>query len=257
VYDSCAKTLFCGKKVVYLPTCHSTNDIAAELVRGGKAVEGTIIITDEQTAGRGQHGTRWLTNKGQNFTLSLVLKPTFLHLSEHFLLSQAIALGIRNYLAEFTRNVWIKWPNDLYVNDLKIGGVLIENALQGTRLAYSVVGIGLNINQSHFSTAISDRVTSLRLETGQYLHLAEQLPRLVLAIEKTYLRLRAGQLESLRGEYLQYLLGFGQTRQYIIGEQLVDGTIVGISPDGKLRLELHLGEIREFDIKEIKWQWVD
>ena len=216
-----------------------------------------MIITDEQTAGRGQHGTRWLANQGQNFTLSLVLKPTFLHLSEHFLLSQAIALGIRNYLAEFTPNAWIKWPNDLYVNDLKIGGVLIENALQGSRLAYSVVGIGLNINQSHFPAVYSRRVTSLRLETGQYLHLAEQLPQLVLALEKSYLRLRAGQLESLRSEYLHYLLGFGQERQYIISGQLVIGIIVGVSPDGKLRLKLSEDEIREFDIKEIKWQWVD
>ena len=257
MYDSCTKTLFFGKKMVYLPTCHSTNDIAAELVRNGKVAEGTVIIADEQTAGRGQHGTTWLTNLGQNFTLSLVLMPTFLTLGEHFLLSQAIALGIRNYLSEFTQNVGIKWPNDLYVKNLKIGGILIENSLQGTRLAHSVVGIGLNINQAQFSATISDRVTSLRLETGQTFHLAEQLPALLLSLEKCYLRLRAGQSEALRREYRQHLLGLGEKRMYIVGSQSVEGTILGVSPTGKLRLELADGKTDEFDIKEIKWYWAD
>ncbi len=257
MYDSCIKTLFFGKKIVYLPTCHSTNDIAAELVRNGQVTEGTVVITDEQTAGRGQHGTNWLTNRGQNFTLSLVLMPTFLALTEHFLLSQAIALGIRNYLAEFTKNAEIKWPNDLYVNDLKIGGILIENALHGARLAHSVVGIGLNINQSNFSAVASDRVTSLRLETGMTFHLAEQLPMLLRSLERSYLRLRAGQSENLRREYRQHLLGFGQKRTYAIDGQRVEGTILGVSLAGKLRIELADGVQREFDIKEIKWQWAD
>ncbi|GHB56420.1 biotin--[acetyl-CoA-carboxylase] ligase [Persicitalea jodogahamensis] len=242
---------------MYLPTCHSTNDIATELVRNGKLADGAVIITDEQTGGRGQHGTSWLTSRGQNFTLSVVLMPTFLSLSEHFLLSQSIALGIRNYLADFVSNIWIKWPNDLYINDLKVGGVLIENALQGTRIAHSVVGIGLNINQADFSSVPSGRVTSLRLETGMTFHLAEQLPRLLLELEKVYLRLRAGRSESVRIEYRQHLLGLGQKRVYSIGGQLVEGTIMGVSLTGKLRLELANGEICEFDIKEIKWQWAD
>ena len=257
MYDSCTKTLFFGKKVVYLPTCHSTNDIAAELVRNGKATEGTVVITDEQTAGRGQHGTTWLANRGQNFTFSFVLMPTFLSLAEHFLLSQTIALGVRNYLTEFVREIWIKWPNDLYVNDMKIGGILIENSLQGTRLAHSVVGIGLNINQASFPTVASDHITSLRLETGQTFHLAEQLPRLLWALEKSYLRLRAGQSESLRYEYGQHLLGSGQTRHFIIDGQAVEGIIRGVSSAGRLRLELAKDEIRELDIKEIIWQWAD
>ncbi len=257
MYDSCTKTLFFGKKVVYLPSCHSTNDIAAELVRDGEGPQGTVVITDEQTAGRGQHGTTWLTNRGQNFTLSIILTPTFLGIAEHFLLSQAIALGIRDYLAKFTENAWIKWPNDLYVNNLKIGGILIENALHGKRLAHSVVGIGLNINQSAFPAAASTRITSLRLETGQTFHLAEQLPALLLSLEKSYLMLRAGQTERLRREYRQHLLGFGQRRSYTIGGESVVGTILGVSPSGRLRLELAGGTEQEFDIKEIIWEWAD
>lgn len=257
MYDSRAKTLFFGKKVVYLPTCHSTNDIAAELVRREKVSEGTVVITDEQTAGRGQHGTAWLANRGQNFTLSLVLMPTFLTLTEHFLLSQAIALGIRDYLSRFTQSAKIKWPNDLFVNDLKIGGILIENSLQGSRLAHSVVGIGLNINQAQFPAVVSSHVTSLRLETGQTFHLAEQLPVLLLALEKSYLRLRAGKVEALRREYQQHLLGFEQSRLYTIDGRTVEGTIRGVTSAGKLRLALNGGPEREFDIKEIKWQWAD
>ncbi len=199
MYDPSPKTLFIGKKIIYLPSCHSTNDIAAELVHRADISEGAVVITDDQTAGRGQRGTEWVTARGLNFTFSLVLRPSFITAGEQFLLSQTIALGVRNYLSEFTNNVRVKWPNDLYVNNLKTGGILIENSLQGRRIAHSIIGIGLNINQPEFQSA---RATSLRLETGQVFDLSQQLPLLLQSLEHVYLRLRGGQFDALRREYL-------------------------------------------------------
>lgn len=252
MYDSCPKTLILGKKIVYLPSCHSTNDIAAELVRNNSFSEGVVVITDEQTAGRGQRGTHWVTSKGKNFTLSIVLTPTFLAIKEQFLLSEAVALGVRNYLSNYTGNSEIKWPNDLYVNNLKIGGILIENSIQGTRIAHSVVGIGLNINQTHFEVP---RATSLSLVSGQEFILPRELPVLLQSIEAQYLRLRNGHSNDIQNEYLANLLGYQKNRIYRHGSLLFEGVIQGIATSGQLRIRVEDGIIHEFGMKDIEWMW--
>ncbi|HEV7348104.1 biotin--[acetyl-CoA-carboxylase] ligase [Telluribacter sp.] len=254
VYDSLSKTVFIGKKVLYLPTCHSTNDIAAEIVRAPFFSEGTVVITDQQTAGRGQRGNQWLTSQGQNFTFSLVLKPNFLEISEQFLLSQAVALGVRAYLAQYAPGSCVKWPNDLYIDSRKVGGILIENSLQGTRLAHSIVGIGLNINQQQFEAV---RASSLSRETGSTYSLTEEFPRLLQWLESYYLRLRSGRQQEIRQEYLQYLLGYQQQRNFRANERSFRGTIAGISNTGKLQLTLADGTRPEFGVKEIEWTWED
>jgi BirA family transcriptional regulator, biotin operon repressor / biotin---[acetyl-CoA-carboxylase] ligase len=252
VYDSTLKTLFFGKKIIYLPSCHSTNDIAAELVHTTNVSEGTVVITDEQTAGRGQRGTQWQAGRGHNFTLSIVLKPSFLALSDQFLLSQAVALGVRNYVAESTKNVYIKWPNDIYVNELKLGGILIESSIQGTGISHSIVGIGLNINQADFQNL---RATSLRLETGHRHHLPEELPKLLQALESVYLRLRQGQAEAIRREYLASLLGYGQARLFRTKHGEFEGVVCGVAPTGQLLINKADGTPLSFDIKEVEWVW--
>jgi BirA family biotin operon repressor/biotin-[acetyl-CoA-carboxylase] ligase len=264
VYDPCSKTLFIGKKILYLPTCHSTNDIAAELVRQENLSEGTVVITDAQTAGRGQRGARWVTSQGHNFTFSLVLRPTFLVAAEQFLLSQAMALGVRRFVSEFTKEVRIKWPNDLYVNDLKLGGILIENAWQGTRMTHAVVGIGLNMNQTFFeglsSVATGEsapRATSLRLETGLMFELAVQLPSLLQSLEQAYLQLRAGQYEQIRNDYQAVLLGYGKKRKFRAGGQVFEGLVAAVTAAGRLCIERTDGTPQEYDIKEIEWLWPD
>jgi BirA family transcriptional regulator, biotin operon repressor / biotin---[acetyl-CoA-carboxylase] ligase len=264
VYDPCSKTLFIGKKIVYLPTCHSTNDIAAELVRKENLSEGAIVITDAQTAGRGQRGARWVTSRGHNFTFSLVVRPTFLIASEQFLLSQAMALGVKHFVSGFTDEVYVKWPNDLYVRDLKIGGILIESAWQGPRMTHAVIGIGLNINQIHFEGGLASqadmavlRATSLRLETGQVFELAAQLPHLLQSLEHAYLRLRAGQYEQIRNHYQSVLLGYEKQRLFRKNGQVFEGMVTGVTTAGRLRIQHADGVEQEYDVKEVEWLWPD
>ena len=253
MYAPATKTLFLGKTLDYLPSCHSTNDLASEAIRAGGALEGAVFITDFQTAGRGQHGSSWESRPGENFTLSLLLKPTFLTLSRQFALSQAIALGVRDYLASYLPDVSIKWPNDLYLTNKKMGGILIENKLQGSRIQHAVVGIGLNINQTTFGDL---RASSLALSTGRRFDLAEELPKLLLAIEPFYLRLRAGDTDFIQQQYLGYLVGLYQKRQYTIGNKRVEAILIGISPEGWLRLKLCADHhIREYAPKEVSWCW--
>ncbi|WP_165933537.1 biotin--[acetyl-CoA-carboxylase] ligase [Arundinibacter roseus] len=252
MYDSCAKTLFIGKKIVYLPSCHSTNDIAAELVRAEKLPEGSVVITSEQTAGRGQRGSRWITEQGANFTFSVVFCPAFLAIDQQFLLSQAVALGVLGFLSDKCAHAQIKWPNDLYIQDSKVGGILIENSIQGARLSHAIAGIGLNINQRQFSVP---RATSLFRETRQFFDLKTELPLLLQHLEQSYLQLRNGHFEVIRERYKTRLLGFGQKRTFAANGILFSGTVVGITPYGQLQVLTEEGAIREFDIKEIEWKF--
>lgn len=264
MYDPCLKTLFIGKKIVYLPTCHSTNDTATELVREENLAEGSVVIADAQTAGKGQRGARWITSPGKNFTFSFVLRPTFLAASEQFLLSQAMALGVIRFVSNYTNQAQIKWPNDLYVNQLKLGGILIENAWQGARLSHTVVGIGLNINQIEFKveqlTKAGDsglRATSLRLETGESFELTSLLPDLLLALEQSYLRLRAGYYEQIRRDYHAALLGLGENRLFRENGEIFEGAVEGVTTSGKLCIQKKNGLRKEYDIREVEWLWPD
>src|SRR5688572_32157531 len=151
-----------GHSVVFMPECHSTNDEASQLIESSdNVVEGTVVITNDQTSGRGQRGNTWISEPGKNLTFSLVMKPAFLSAQDQFLLNKAFSLGLYDYLhITLKATVKIKWPNDMLANDKKICGILIENQIQGQNIQHSVVGIGLNVNQENFSmpTATSMKV---------------------------------------------------------------------------------------------------
>lgn len=252
MYNSTQDTLIIGKKVIYLPTCHSTNDIAAEIVHAGLFEEGTVVITDNQVKGRGQRGTVWKANAGENLTFSVVLTPGFLPIQEQFLISQITALAVRAYLGSYVPDTKVKWPNDIYMNNRKAVGVLIENSLQGTRFATSILGIGVNINQMAF---VNDHVTSLRRETGHAYSLADEFHKVLKFLDAWYVRLRSGaQNEAIRNEYLSHLYGYQQDVRFIHKGEITNGSVTNVTKQGKLRVKLASEpEELEFDLKEIEW----
>ncbi|MCF0073163.1 biotin--[acetyl-CoA-carboxylase] ligase [Dyadobacter sp. CY261] len=252
MYNSTQDTLIIGKKVIYLPTCHSTNDIAAEIVHAGLFEEGTVVITDNQIKGRGQRGTVWNANASENLTFSVILTPSFLPIQEQFLISQVTALAIRAYLGSYVADTKVKWPNDIYMNNRKSCGVLIENSLQGTRYASSIVGIGVNINQSEFE---SSHATSLFRETGQAFALPEEFHKLLKFLDAYYIRLRSGhQNDVIRSEYLGYLYGYQKDVKFLHNGNVTNGTVTSVTPLGKLRVRLATEpEELEFGLKEIEW----
>ena len=157
-------TLFTGKQLVYLPSCHSTNDIASEMLNANTAYDGMVVVADHQTQGRGQRGNVWVAEAGQNLTFSLVYKPHFLKPELQFLLNIITSLGIKDVLQQFLlQGIAIKWPNDIYIQGKKVAGVLIESAIKGRQLQHAVIGVGLNVNQTTFSVPTA---TSLHLMLG-------------------------------------------------------------------------------------------
>lgn len=144
--------VFTGKNLIQLNQTDSTNIHLTQLAQDNNLPEGTVVNAAFQTHGKGQRNNSWEAEKGMNITFSVLYKPHFLPLSKHFLLSKAISLGVFDYLNCICAEVKVKWPNDIYVGNKKIAGILIENSIKGNNIYQSVIGIGININQSNFST---------------------------------------------------------------------------------------------------------
>ncbi|WP_026951334.1 biotin--[acetyl-CoA-carboxylase] ligase [Algoriphagus mannitolivorans] len=249
MYKILANTIFLGKDVLFLPECHSTNDKALELVRSGKASEGSIVITDHQYRGKGQRGNVWLTQAGQNLTFSLILQPRFLDISEQFYLNMMVSNSIVKVFQDYIPDLKVKWPNDLVVeNKGKIGGILIENTVGGKGWEFAVVGIGLNINQLEFS---HPSAVSLAQIAQNKFDLQELFRLMVVALEQAYIQLKKGKLAEIRAEYLRNLYLREEWAEFAKGDKIFEGKIVGISKDGKLQIEHKSGEQEEFGLKEV------
>ncbi len=249
MYKVPANTLFMGQKLIYVPECHSTNSSLAELIAHGDLPEGLVLLTDHQTKGMGQRGNSWESGQGMNLTLSVLLKPKFLAIKDQFQLNMAIAIGIAAGLKRLvSRTISLKWPNDIFIDDKKVGGILIQNQSQGGSLAMSIVGIGVNINQLEFT---APQATSLIEVTGKSMPLDDVFQHLISALEATYLELRAGHIESIRGRYIQSMYRYGQLQSFESEGQRFVGMITDVDEFGRLCIKID-SSIRKFSLKEIK-----
>jgi BirA family biotin operon repressor/biotin-[acetyl-CoA-carboxylase] ligase len=247
LYKIPANTLFMGQSLVYMPECHSTNAEALKVLQSNAQVaEGGVIITDNQTAGRGQRGNTWESEAGKNLTFSIILKPTFLHPKDQFKLNMAVSLGLYDYLTSQVTDVKIKWPNDMMLGDQKTCGMLIENQISGQQIQSSIVGIGLNVNQESFSVVTA---TSMASKKGHAFELNDALAELLQWIEARYLQLRANI--DLKEEYVAALYGAGENRRFKSGEEIFVGVITGIDSVGLLEVKVAGGK-RYFDLKQIQ-----
>lgn len=248
MYKIPANTLFIGKQLVFVPECHSTNTLALEMA--SDAPEGTVVITPNQTAGRGQRGSRWEAETGMNLTFSVILKPNFLRVEDQFLLNMVVSLAVRDVLMEKTyQPVHIKWPNDILVHGRKISGILIENQLQGGRFSVSVAGIGFNLNQRKFQ---SPNATSLVSVTGGTEAPEQTLHQLLSYLETRYLQLRNRAVDQLKTHYLEALYWRDERHRFRSSGGEFEGVIQGIDPWGRLEVDRD-GARAYFDIKEIQF----
>ena len=245
------KTLFTGQQLIYLPQCDSTNTIAHDLLIKNKATEGCVVITSAQTRGRGQRGNIWEAEPGKNITLSLVLKPSFVAIQKQFLLNIAVSLAVADLMIAFLPDqlLKIKWPNDLYYGNKKLGGILIENTISNISLQHSIIGIGLNINQLSFA---HDQAVSLAQLTGKVYTLESVIEHLLICLEIRYLELKQGKTAKQKFEYLQILYRYQEEYNYRIADQIVKGKILGVAENGQLGLQIE-NKIKYFDFKEISY----
>ncbi|RKD16994.1 biotin--[acetyl-CoA-carboxylase] ligase [Pelobium manganitolerans] len=244
-------TLFVGQSLVKLSSVNSTNTyLKNQLSNSTPPAEGTVIMADHQFAGRGQQGNSWDSEAGKNLTFSILFFPDFLKISQQFLLNIAVSLGINDCLARIIgKQCKIKWPNDIYYQEQKLGGILIENGLSGANLKWSIVGIGLNVNQQNFN-GNNGRASSISKILHQNYELPELLGQLCKDIERRYLQLKAGNQELLKAEYQERLFGLNQKRYFKVANQQVEGEILGVDNDGCLLLSQN-GKLAKYALKEI------
>lgn len=243
-----AKTIFLGKNVVFLPHCHSTNEVAKELAKSGKLKNGSLVWADYQEKGKGQQGNVWLSETGKNLLFTLLLKPEDMKPTEQFQLNMAVSVGLQAAVKQWlpSEKIEIKWPNDLYVNDQKAAGILIETNITSSRIETVFCGIGLNVNQLHFALPTA---TSLAIEKQSVLNRDEVLESVLIHLEKA-LELLAYQPQQLLAVYEKNMRWKGEEHQFQVGERLRNGTLLGVSSDGKLRVRFGEGE-EKFNFKEI------
>ncbi len=253
-----APTRFVGKKNKYLDICPSTNSLAFQEALNEDLSEGFAWIAGHQTAGRGQRGNTWNTEPNQNLTFSILLKPSPAFFEQQFFLSKAIANGILSGLEAWSRttqgenfNFEIKWPNDIYLDGVKMGGILIENNIQTGKWAFSIIGIGLNINQAIFENI---RGTSLRsyLNLPQPIALTEIYRYICQGIEDHYMLFQNQELNKIDELYHDRLFRRSQWAPYEDSNERFEGKILGVNEKGLLEIEKEF-TVESYDLKEISF----
>lgn len=228
----------------------STNSYASSLP--SDTPEGSIVIANFQTQGRGQGNNTWESETGKNLTFSILLRPHFLKASSQFYISKVISLALADFLSLFVDNVYIKWPNDIYVGNRKIGGILIENAIEGQYISQSIVGIGLNINQKVYSSNTTNPI-SLSQVTNQEYDIEDILDTLKEIIEYRYRLLKDKEYKTIDENYTDFLYQFEKMAMYKTDKETFKGIIKGVESTGELIILDEKGVYRNFFNKEINF----
>tara|TARA_B110000902_G_C14293315_1_gene582021 strand:+ start:3545 stop:4291 length:747 start_codon:yes stop_codon:yes gene_type:complete len=245
------ETLFIGKKYYSFQELPSTNTWLMESLVARKLPEGTLVLADHQTEGKGQFGAIWSSEPSSSLTFSILLKPIFLPISNTYDISICIALAIHDCLNELRPGFKIKWPNDIYFENKKVAGILIENQIHKSSCEHSVVGIGLNVNQTEFFKL--PKATSLKQIIGVNFPVQNLLDRLCETIEARYLQLRANMYPSLLKSYLEHMYWFNEIHTFQTDDLQFNASIIGVLRNGRLLLKFSDGSKRDFEIKELQF----
>mgnify|MGYP000308271967 CR=1 FL=1 len=238
--------------------CDSTNALGFQEALSDDIVEGFAWIAGHQTAGKGQRGNQWHAQPNQNLLVSFLLKPNHELLQAQFYLSKAIANGILMGLQQWASDTLgerlpleIKWPNDIYLDGIKMGGILIENNFQAGQWSFAIIGIGLNINQKQFENI---RGTSLRsyLQLNQEIPLEEIYKHISQGIEESYVLFLKRQFSTIDEIYHERLFRRGLWALYESENEKFEGKILGVNEQGLLEIEKEF-TVESYDLKEISF----
>ncbi len=241
-----------ANKFIVLQEVESTNNYANRLLLSDKAEHGSVVLAQYQKEGKGQAGKQWESEAGMNLLASIILHPEFLQPDKQFYLSKITSLALVDLLSSETEQVTIKWPNDIYVKNRKIAGILIENSIKGNYLNSSVLGIGLNLNQEKFFSDAPNPV-SLKQITAKNYKVEEMAELLVFYIFRWYEKLKMNSLNEVDVRYFSKLYRKNEWAKYQKNNQLFEARITGVGEFGQLILEDRTGTITTNMFKEIEF----
>ncbi len=237
--------------MLILDSVDSTNNYAMGLIQRGEATDGIAVFAREQRNGKGRRGRQWLSSKDENVILSICVQMQWQRVSQQFGLSMAVALGCMDLMSKYiSGKATIKWPNDIFINDTKAGGILIENVIRGTLWQWTVIGIGLNINQQKFEDP-TFKATSLQLETGNEFDVLQLSGELYEFVLNRIAGLKEGEFENILKEYNENLFARGQLVRIKKENFVFETRITGVSSTGQLLTEDTIK--RQFNFDEIKF----
>jgi BirA family biotin operon repressor/biotin-[acetyl-CoA-carboxylase] ligase len=237
--------------IIRLDEVESTNLHLKKIAREVHPAEGSLVIADYQTAGRGQMGTSWFSSKGENLLFSLLIYPQHVVAAEQFIISRIAALAVKNTLDQFANDIRIKWPNDIYWQDKKICGMLIENDVQGKQIENSVIGFGINVNEQSFPSDLPNPI-SLRQITGMVHDREYLLDTFMREFFLLYRDFEQGNIEGIEDEYMFDLYRMNDYYWYEDANGKFQAMIEDVLPSGHLLLRtLDSGEVRKYAFKEV------
>lgn len=237
-------------RILEYDSLSSTNSEISRLIADGKNLcDGDIVVCSEQTAGRGQRGNSWEAEPGKNLTFSIFLKPKNLLAADSFLLSMAVSVGITEALNNLLepQRVRIKWPNDIYWNDSKLVGILIENSFTGSIVNHSIIGIGVNVNQKIFLSDAPNPISMSRIAGHDF-----NLKTVLNEIGQTILNYVSKDLTSLTDTYYNML--WRNDGSYLWHEpdgRPFSASIEAVKPSGHLVLKTESADLRTYAFKEV------
>lgn len=238
-------------KIYRFDSLHSTNDSLKEMKIGSVVQEGAVVVTSEQTKGRGVTGS-WESNPNENLTFSIYLEPMYLKVSESHFINYLVTYSLYQYVSLYTEDAMIKWPNDILILNKKVAGVLIENTFETKNVKSSIIGIGLNINQLHFSQ-FGRQATSLKSQTNKHFDLKKELDCFLEILLKNYASFQFSK-DRFLAWYHERLYLKGVQSRFLIDETEVLATIKGVDAYGRLIMDMDESkEVKCFDLKEVKF----
>jgi BirA family biotin operon repressor/biotin-[acetyl-CoA-carboxylase] ligase len=238
--------------VIKLNEVDSTNNYANALLAAAPSLEEKVIYAQYQLKGRGQAGNSWEADAGKNLTFSLLLYPRHLKAYEQFYLLEAVSLAIIDFLKENKISACIKWPNDILADGQKIAGILIEHSVMGNSLYHSVIGIGLNVNQTNFK-AMTYQATSMQMLLQNKFAIEELLEVL---LEKLHLRINSvknSEFDAVHEQYIKNLYLYKQWSKFKAANEIFEGKITNVLPTGELEITLTNNDKQLFLFKEIQF----
>jgi BirA family biotin operon repressor/biotin-[acetyl-CoA-carboxylase] ligase len=241
-----------GSVIKHYEKVSSTNDLASVMLRGGKPAEGTVITAAFQQDGRGQKGNIWDSEPDKNLLMSVILYPVMVRPEEQFVISQMVSLAVYDLVRTEIPDVKIKWPNDIYVRDDKIAGILIEHSIMGSAISSSVAGIGLNVNQTVFRNNIVNPV-SLAQITGRKHDLSMITGELIRLLDMRYAMIIRGRIDELAEAYHNSLYRCREWHRYADRDGEFTGLIESVGPDGLLMVKREMGDVKGYAFKEIDY----
>jgi BirA family transcriptional regulator, biotin operon repressor / biotin---[acetyl-CoA-carboxylase] ligase len=239
-------------RIIEMDCVDSTNNYATSALKDPISAEGKIIWSHEQTDGKGQGENKWISEPGKNLTISMILYPRFLPVESQFLLNKSVSLAVLDFVHTLlpAGAFKIKWPNDIYSGNLKLGGILIHNTISGSFFDASIIGIGVNINQTRFDPALPNPVSIRQLQSVDT-DIGFALRVLIGKLDQRYDQLKKGYYSLLDVEYRKHLLGIDEERNFTDGIVSFNGFIRDVDIFGHLIIETTDNRKLIFSHKEI------